>query len=190
MNTSMMGTPINELNNDLRSDSNGYNDLRNLQDMQQTQYGGMQMMQGEQSHNAQDNMHQAQHDPYYKCANCGGFPTDKRRRREEDESEAEIDDITKDIVDTLKEDTFDSVSEGPDKPVDNSLLGRIPHFLKDPLIVLVLFLILSHPIARDTIGKYVRATAPGEDGAVGFTGILIYGIIFATLFGVVKYFVN
>ena len=54
-------------------------------------------------------------------------------------------------------------------------------------IILILFFIMSQSVVRKIIGKYITSINP-IDGKVSNVGILIYGIIFAIIFLVVKKF--
>lgn len=57
--------------------------------------------------------------------------------------------------------------------------------VRDPLIILILYFILSQPIVFNSISKVVPQLIPTESG-VSNLGILIYGIILAVLFMVVR----
>lgn len=55
--------------------------------------------------------------------------------------------------------------------------GYIPEWLKEPLLLLVIYVILSFGFVKKTIGNYIVYINPGSDGYVSWFGILIYGII-------------
>ena len=64
---------------------------------------------------------------------------------------------------------------------------NIPTFIRDPLLIWILFIILSQNFIKQLIGKYVKYINPNEEGVVKFTGVVIYGLIFAVLFGLIKF---
>lgn len=181
----MMGTPIQDLQNN-RTEQ--YDNIRKLQEMQQAHYGALQNLQNEQAHNAQDNMHQAQHQPYYDCENCKGYPKFINARNQEHET-PDIEDITREISKSLKDDTLEGLVDSTEQQeVNEGYISYIPKLLREPLLILVLYIILSHSLVRESIGKYVSQTVPNEEGVVTFTGILIYGILFASIFALIKHF--
>lgn len=150
--------------------------INSLQEMAQTNYGAGQSLQFEQGHNAAHQMHQIQHEPYY---NNHGKP----RFVKQDLSD--IEELAKDLNDNLPEQIVvnDNIDETKEK---FHISSYIPDGLKDPLIVLGLFILLSQPIVRETIGNYIQQINPDMEGRVSLTGVIIYGIIFATLFYIVK----
>lgn len=67
---------------------------------------------------------------------------------------------------------------------------RIPEFIRDPLLIWIIFILLSQNFIKQLIGKYVKQINPNEDGVVSFMGVVIYGLIFAVLFGLIKFLLN
>jgi len=64
---------------------------------------------------------------------------------------------------------------------------KIPEILKEPLIILIIFIIMSLQPVRDTFGKYINVINPNQQtGEVSILGITIYGLIFALLFVAIK----
>lgn len=152
--------------------------INSLQEMAQSNYDGGQSLQFEQGHNASHQMHQVQHDPYY---NNRGKP----RFVKQDLSD--IEELAKDLNDNLPEQII--VSDNTDESKEKfHITSYIPDGLKDPLIILVLFVILSQPVIRETIGTYIKQINPDIEGKVSLTGVIIYGIILATLYYLVKRF--
>jgi hypothetical protein len=78
----------------------------------------------------------------------------------------------------------------PDKELKNkSLTGisnYVPEDLISPIVIIVLFIILSNPLIQNFIGKYIPQTNPDSNGVVSLMGVSIYGILMAALFVVVK----
>lgn len=71
----------------------------------------------------------------------------------------------------------------------NSIFKTHKQNIKDFLIIVVAYIILSTETARTFIGSYITSINPNEEGVVGFNGILIYGIILALLFIIIRIFV-
>ena len=93
-----------------------------------------------------------------------------------------------------KEHMSDSEAE-EDKPIKKktknsekvSLLTKyFPNFMKEPLLIVVVYVVLSQPMIRDAIGKYVPQIGCHEDGSPSLPGVLLYGIILAMLFMILK----
>ena len=172
----MHGTSIGDLN-------------KNLQDMTQVHYNANQNMHYEQGHNAAHHMHQAQQMPYYTMPNTL-TPAQGYLQQSQDRETLDIEELAKDINESLPEETFAGVSD-MENNVDSSihLLSSIPSILREPIIILILFIILSQPGIKDTIGKYITSINPDAECKVSFTGVLIYGIILAALFALAKKFI-
>ena len=93
----------------------------------------------------------------------------------------------------LKGDEKDKTSNNKDinekKHFINSIFKTHKQNIKDFLIIVVAYIILSTETARTFIGSYITSINPNEEGIVGFNGILIYGIILALLFIIIRIFV-
>lgn len=68
-----------------------------------------------------------------------------------------------------------------------NILHKVPKILREPLLIIVLFFILSTSSARNAIGNYIPAINPDSSGSVSYIGILIYGIILAIAYSSIKY---
>lgn len=189
----MMGTPLHELN--MKDDN-----IRGLQGMHDARYNAMQDLQFEQAHDAQHSLHQAQQNPYYDMPNTENYPQFNKKPMDQQmmgqrpiyhtstlqNSSNNMEDLAKEISDSLPVDTFSSVGDGQsDQSGDSGLFDSVPKFLIDPIIIFVLFVILSLPVVRTNIGNYITAVNP-PDCEVGMTGIIIYGLILAALFAATK----
>jgi len=67
---------------------------------------------------------------------------------------------------------------------------KIPEFVRDPLLIWIIFILLSQNFIKQLIGKYVKQINPNEEGVVSLLGVVIYGLIFAVLFGLIKFLLN
>lgn len=104
----------------------------------------------------------------------------------------EMEELARDISDNLPEEEMllspelEQELEEEEKSENGSYLSIVPRDLREPLIIVALFIILSQPQVRNTIARYIKQINPGPNGQVPMTGILAYGVIFATLFHLVK----
>tara|TARA_B100002019_G_C21086193_1_gene506278 strand:+ start:421 stop:816 length:396 start_codon:yes stop_codon:yes gene_type:complete len=62
----------------------------------------------------------------------------------------------------------------------------IPSYLKDPLIIIISYTILSQNIIQKNIGKYISLIKPREDGTFSQISIFIYGVFIALLFSLIR----
>lgn len=75
--------------------------------------------------------------------------------------------------------------------VSNAVEGfsSMPNIMKEFVLIVIIYLILSSEIVRKAIGNYIREINPDVTGNVSWLGILIYGIVLATLFIILKRFI-
>ena len=210
MNSPMAGTSIQELRRNESMEQ--FSDIGRLNDLQQMQYAAKSNNLYEQAHNANHNVAKSQHQQYYNMENNFDYPQWLPRPPQEippmgsnqvnsmqqvapsipEETlseEPDIEDLAIDISNSLPVDEFPSVvSEVPEEAAtsDGGYLSMVPEMLREPLIIFVLFMILSENVVKDTISRYVQQIAPDMTGRVSRTGVIIYGVLLATLFVVVK----
>lgn len=67
-----------------------------------------------------------------------------------------------------------------------SLIDKIPEVLRDPIIIIILYIILSTDVVKKTLATYIPQIRTTSDGGVLFIGVLIYSIILGVSFAVVK----
>jgi hypothetical protein len=66
--------------------------------------------------------------------------------------------------------------------------SRIPEFLKDPLVVAVLIVLLGNPTIVSWLIKYVPQLG-GENGKTTYTSIIVLALLVASVYALVKKFV-
>lgn len=207
MNGPMNGTSIQDLHKKQRMGQ--YEDIRLQNQMAQMQYGTMHNSQHEGGHNSAHQVQQAQHAPYYEIDNNAGYPQysghmPPLQNVPSQEAESmymsrqempEIDDLARDINDNLPEEPARSNNaEMPEEVEENFGNGmglnvsNIWEVVKEPLVIVVLFTILSQPVVKDNIARYIKQLNPDNTGRVPLLGVIIYGTILATLFTLVKKF--
>jgi uncharacterized protein YpuA (DUF1002 family) len=154
-------------------------DLQQQQQLAQMQYSGLQNLQYEQGHNAAHVNQQGQHAPY---------AVQQVPRTDQ----ADIEDLARDISNNMPsredrtETDSDIVVNEKEKKDNGGWLSSIPEVLREPLILVVLYVILSQDMVKNFFGKYIKQLNSEETGGIGFVGVVIYGIILAVLFVLAK----
>ncbi len=98
----------------------------------------------------------------------------------------DIEDLAKDISDNLNEkELFENEDTEKDSEEDKLTLS-IPNNLKDPLLLLIIYMILSQSSVRQLFGKYITLINPDQEGIVSTVGVLIYGLIMVGMFMLIK----
>ncbi len=98
----------------------------------------------------------------------------EKRESKENESKKASKDLVDEILEQSEEDTKGSE--------ESNLMSEIPDVIKEALIILVLFIILSQPIIKINIGKVIKQIVPDEEGKVGMPGVIIYGMLLSLLY--------
>lgn len=62
----------------------------------------------------------------------------------------------------------------------------LPDWLKEPLLILIIYVLLSQNFVKTFTGKHIKYINPGDDGTVPFLGVVIYGTILAVLYIILK----
>jgi hypothetical protein len=87
-------------------------------------------------------------------------------------------------------DTDTEVEIKQEKTIKKAKKSEIPNFLKDPILILIIYIVLSQDFSVDFFAKYIKFIKPNESGSIPFVGVTIYGIIFALIFMVCKLIIN
>ena len=123
-----------------------------------------------------------------------GTPIQDLQRREEYNNHynramdpTDIEDLANDISDKISIDNLSKVHElmEADSP-KKGYLAIIPEILREPFLLLAIYLILSLQPVKEFIGKYIKYINPTSEGNVPFSGIFIYGLILTILFILIK----
>jgi len=72
------------------------------------------------------------------------------------------------------------------KKTKNSIMKNIPEYLHEPLIIFVIYMILSLDIVKKALASYIPQLKPNGDGNVQLVGIAVYGMILGIIYSVVK----
>jgi hypothetical protein len=105
-----------------------------------------------------------------------------------------VEDINNEIEDGKKKKvkSQDTESEEEEKPKKKKSKGSffnftIPEMIKDPILIWIIYVLMSQNFFKKLIGKYVTQINPNEEGVVSFTGIAVYGLIMVVLFTLIKF---
>lgn len=101
-------------------------------------------------------------------------------------------DSSNDIDDYMDEETMKKMQrmkklkKKTNKNSDKIMKRYVPDIFQEPLIIAVLFIILSLNVVRKTLGAYIPQANLNEDGSIAFTGIVVYAIILSIGYLVLK----
>lgn len=169
MNGSMGGTSLQNLQErEMIERTDNTNSIQQMQNMAERQYASMQHLQTEQGHNTQHLVHQNQHSNYVTPQVVA------------------MQSLAQDINNDFQEDTIPEEIVPEEKEDNSKLLHRIPNNLREPIVMILIFVLLSQHNVRSIIGKYIKQINPKIDGKVPLNGIIMYGIIYASLFHLSK----
>jgi hypothetical protein len=91
-------------------------------------------------------------------------------------------------VDLNDDDNDYIIKKNIKKSVDKDYLSWLfnTNSFRDFIIIFVLYFLLSQNMIKDFFGQFFSGLNADEDGKVGINGVVIYGLIFAILFVVIK----
>lgn len=113
-------------------------------------------------------------------------PQHNPQQMQKHNEQIDIDELARDISENLND--KEPFAQETDDDNKESLTFSIPHDWKDPLILLIIYVILSQASVRQLFGKYISFINPNEEGIVSQSGIIIYGIILIALYMIIKKF--
>ncbi len=92
-----------------------------------------------------------------------------------------------DYAPSKSQNTEDSEDDSTEKENNNNKKNDnsgsyVPEILKEPLLIIIIYVILSQGFVRKGIGSYISYINPTQDGSVALIGYVIYGTILALLF--------
>ena len=87
------------------------------------------------------------------------------------------------IYSDTEQECLDLGGDGEGSCMDDS---SVPQFVKEFLIIVVIYVVLSQGFVRRNIGKYIEKINPDENGNVSIVGYIIYGAILAMIFVLFK----
>lgn len=70
--------------------------------------------------------------------------------------------------------------------IGNSLMRNVPDYLREPLIIFVIYMILSFDVVKKALASYIPQLKPSTDGNVQIVGIAVYGMILGIIYSVMK----
>jgi hypothetical protein len=73
------------------------------------------------------------------------------------------------------------------KKSNNSSFGfNIPDMVKDPILIWLIYMLMSQNFFKKLIGNYITLINPTDEGVVPLTGIAVYGVILVSLYSFIK----
>lgn len=106
----------------------------------------------------------------------------------EQQQQSSMDDLVQDINTNLSSPATEASTDSSEKDTgeNEGFISFIPEALQEPLLILLIYVILSQPIVIKTFGQYIKHLNPDESCHVPLLGIIIYGIILATFYILAK----
>ena len=87
-----------------------------------------------------------------------------------------------------EEEDEDEVEEKPKKKKSsNEFNYNIPEMLKDPVLIWLIYMLMSQNFFKNFVGKYLTSINPNEEGVVTVTGVAMYGLILVALYTLIKF---
>ena len=160
----MGGTPITKLRPDMPPNMNNNQYQQQPQQTQQSQYHNDQTEESHESNNSK--MKQLVNDI-----------------NDDSDFEKPISNTDTDLTDT----DSDRDKKKKKKNKRKSYAFEIPEAIKDPILIWIIYMIMSQQFFRDLCGKYITSINPDDTGKVSLTGIALYGALLSVLFMVTKF---
>jgi hypothetical protein len=108
----------------------------------------------------------------------------------------DIEELVRDISDNLPDENVSTSDPIKDKSlhkhqpnkVPNTYFNNIPEGMRECILLLLLYMILSNGSVKLVIGKYIKQINPNpvEHDKVSTLGVFIYGILLVALFKIIK----
>jgi hypothetical protein len=95
-----------------------------------------------------------------------------------------VDDDTKNTVSKINK-SIDKVNDQTTTENTETIVpkkSKFPPFLKEPMLLLTIYIILSLSFVKNFFGNYIRFINPDNNGDISIFGIIIYGSILSMLF--------
>lgn len=192
INDDQNGTPIHTLKKHLNNIGYVPQQMNQMQQLQQLQR--IQQMKANEQIQQQQMQMMAAHMKNTKSLQDEFTVTDKYEQDHLDK-QADISHLVSDINKSLdnyspsnqdippKDDSEEE--EVKDEDINQSR-SYLPDWFKEMLLILIIYIILSQNLVKGFFGKYIKYINPANDGNVPFIGIVIYGIILAVIYIVLK----
>lgn len=94
---------------------------------------------------------------------------------------------------SLKKDTETDTESEEEKIIEKpkkkktSNTQTIPELLKDPILIWLIYMLMSQNFFKNLVGKYLTTINPNEEGVVSFSGVAMYGLILVTFYTLIKF---
>lgn len=76
-----------------------------------------------------------------------------------------------------------------DKPIEEEEKSSgIIGLIKEPIILIILYIVISHPALSSLLGKYIPFFKAADDGSTSIVSLLAKAVLFAVIFFIIKIF--
>ncbi len=97
------------------------------------------------------------------------------------------DDDYKDDKDDEDEEDEEEETKPKKKKKSNDFNLNIPEILKDPVLIWLIYMLMSQNFFKNLVGKYISSINPNEEGVVTIKGVAMYGLILVALYTLIKF---
>ncbi len=109
-------------------------------------------------------------------------PKNKKKKKSDDDDYKEEED---------EEEEDDEEETKPKKKKKSSDFNlnnlNIPEMLKDPVLIWLIYMLMSQNFFKNLVGKYISSINPNEEGVVTIKGVAMYGLILVALYTLIKF---
>ena len=116
--------------------------------------------------------------------------TDKDDIEDVDDIEDKEDKENKENKDNRDNDTDDNENNINIKLIKTKKNTNYKSYLLDFTLIIIIYVLLSQNPVKIFTGKYIKFVNPNSDGTISLSGLLIYGIMIAVLFVLIKKLIN
>ena len=88
---------------------------------------------------------------------------------------------------TLDDHALDEKNVDTSNDIEKSSKSGMVEMLKDPGIIMALYIMVSHPSVQDFLGKYITNFSPSEEG-VGIINLIMQGVLMVGIYFIIKFF--
>jgi hypothetical protein len=95
--------------------------------------------------------------------------------------------IPRSLTQNVSSDVQDKKEDNKDKKEESD--SGILKYIKEPIILFVLFLIISHPFLSSLLSKYIPFFKTNDDGSTSIITLISKAVLFAITFFIIKIFI-
>ena len=102
----------------------------------------------------------------------------------------EIEELIRDINNGLSIDNIDykyDIDTKKNESYKEKIFKYIPVVTREPILLVIIYYLMSQQFFKNYIGQYINRINQDSSGKVSNTGVIMYGMLLATIFAVLKF---